>query len=65
MRDSWCIASGNYHELDERMRALCGCALKLTLRPWGVREVDLAPLRAAGLSDRDIVDVNQVVAYFD
>ena len=28
-------------------------------------ESDLAPLRAAGLSDRDIVDLNQVVAYFN
>ena len=28
-------------------------------------EADLAPLRAAGLSDRDIVDLNQVVAYFN
>lgn len=28
-------------------------------------ESDIAPLRAAGLSDRDIVDLNQVVAYFN
>ncbi len=26
---------------------------------------DLAPLRASGLTDRDIVDLNQVVAYFN
>lgn len=28
-------------------------------------ESDLAPLRACGLSDRDIVDLNQVAAYFN
>ena len=47
------------------MRALCGYALKLTLEPWNVREEDLAPLRSEGLSDRDIVDANQVAAYFN
>ncbi len=59
------VASGNHQELDERMRALCGHALKLTLRPWSMAEADLEPLRAAGLSDRDIVDANQVVSYFN
>jgi uncharacterized peroxidase-related enzyme len=59
------VASGNHEELDERMRALCGYALKLTLRPGNVVEADLAPLREAGLSDRDIVDTNQVVSYFN
>jgi alkylhydroperoxidase family enzyme len=28
-------------------------------------ESDLAPLRASRLGDRDIVDLNQVVAYFN
>jgi uncharacterized protein YciW len=28
-------------------------------------ESDLAPLRTSGLADRDIVDLNQVVAYFN
>lgn len=28
-------------------------------------ESDLVPLRAVGLTDRDIVDLNQVVAYFN
>ena len=30
-----------------------------------MRESDLDPLRKLGLSDRDIVDANQVVAYFN
>jgi uncharacterized peroxidase-related enzyme len=47
------------------MQALCRYALKLTLEPWNVREADLSPLRSEGLSDRDIVDTNQVAAYFN
>ena len=47
------------------MRALCRYALKLTVSPWEMHESDLDPLRKLGLSDRDIVDANQVVAYFN
>ena len=45
-----------------------GCSatrLKLTLRPTEMTPGDLAALRAAGLSDRDIVDANQVASYFN
>jgi uncharacterized peroxidase-related enzyme len=47
------------------MRALCHYALKLTLTPSKMAEDALQPLREVGLSDRDIVDANQVVAYFN
>lgn len=59
------VASGDLDELPGRLPALCRYALKLTLRPWEMQEDDLAALRAAGLSDRDVVDLNQVVAYFN
>jgi uncharacterized peroxidase-related enzyme len=59
------VASAQHDRLSARMRALCAYALKLTLRPWDMIEEDLDPLRAEGLSDRDIVDANQVVAYFN
>ncbi len=59
------VASGNFDLLPARTAALCGYALELTLRPWAIVEQDLAPLRDAGLSDRDIVDANQVVSYFN
>lgn len=39
-------------------------AVKLTREPWSVRESDVGALRAAGFADRDIHDINQVVAYF-
>jgi uncharacterized peroxidase-related enzyme len=59
------VASGNWEDLDERSKALLTYAQKVTLRPSDVQESDLAPLRGAGLTDRDIVDANQVVAYFN
>ena len=46
-------------------RALCGHAEKLSLRPGGMREADLSPLREAGLDDRAIHDATQVIAYFN
>ena len=51
-------------DLTPRQRAVLDYADKLTRTPGAVREADLAPLRAHELSDRDILDVNQVTAYF-
>jgi uncharacterized peroxidase-related enzyme len=59
------VASGDFNLLPDRMRLLCRYALKLTTRPWDMREEDLLPLRQVGLTDREIVDANQVVAYFN
>jgi uncharacterized peroxidase-related enzyme len=42
-----------------------GYARKLTLKPAEMSEADLQPLREVGLLDREIVDVNQVVSYFN
>ncbi len=39
-------------------------AAKLTREPWAMREADVIALREAGLSDRDILDLNQVTAYY-
>jgi hypothetical protein len=47
------------------MRILCRYALRLTLRPWEMEESDVSVLRAEGFSDRDIVDANQVVSYYN
>ena len=59
------VASGRLEALPPRLRTLCRYALKLTLTPSEMAEDDLVPLREAGLSDRDIVDAHQVVAYFN
>ncbi len=39
-------------------------AEKLALRPAEMGAADLEPLYAAGLSDRDVSDLVQVIAYF-
>jgi len=39
-------------------------AVKLTLSPAEIRATDLDPMRAAGLSDRDLLDVVEVTAYY-
>lgn len=51
--------------LPERSRALVTYALRLTREPAGVAEADLAPLRAARLSDRGIHDATTIVAYYN
>ncbi|MBP7045170.1 MAG: peroxidase [Chloroflexi bacterium] len=39
-------------------------AEKLTREPWAMRQPDVAALRAAGFSDTDILDINQVTGYY-
>lgn len=51
--------------LADRTRALVGYALKLTREPARMSEADLAPLRAAGLSDRGIHNAAAIVGYFN
>lgn len=51
--------------LSPRERALCALAEKMTGQVAAMQEADLAPLRAAGLDDRGILDAVQVIAYFN
>lgn len=51
-------------DMDEVDTALCAYAEKLTTTPHDMSEADIEALRAAGLSDRAISDLTQVVAYF-
>ena len=51
--------------LTPRQRALAGFAVKVTRKPTSVRPRDLGALRRHGLSDRDILDAVQVIAYFN
>lgn len=50
--------------LDARERAIVDYAVKLTRDPAGMTAADLAPLRAVGLSDGDILDVTHATAMF-
>ena len=47
-----------------RLRAMLDYAVKLTVTPGAMIRSDVQALRDAGLGDRDILDVNQVTAYF-
>jgi uncharacterized peroxidase-related enzyme len=50
---------------DARLDALLGYAVKLTLAPGSIVETDLDALRAVGLSDLDILDLNNLAAYYN
>ena len=39
-------------------------SVKLTLTPAEVSDADVDALRSAGFSDRDILDITEVVAYY-
>lgn len=51
-------------ELGERERALVDYAAKLTRDPAGMTGEDLAPLRQAGFSDLEILDITYSAAMF-
>jgi uncharacterized peroxidase-related enzyme len=48
----------------ERERAVIDYAVKLTRDPAAMTAADLAPLRAAGYSDAEILDINNAAAVF-
>ena len=50
---------------DGRELALMRYAERLTLRPGGMERADADALRGAGLDDGEILEVNQIVSYFN
>ena len=58
------LESGDLAAFDPRERSMLGYARRLTLDPGSMSEADLGPMRAAGLTDGEILEVNQVAAYF-
>lgn len=58
--------SGNdFSALDPRTGAMLEHARKLTRNPEAIEEADLEALRSHGFSDRDILDITLVTAYFN
>jgi alkylhydroperoxidase family enzyme len=51
--------------IDPKLRATLGFLEKLTLAPADVRPADVAPLRAAGVSDEAIEDAIQACVLFN
>ena len=58
------LDEGTGAETDPRRRAVAAYAEKLTLEPGAVSAADLAPLRAAGLDELEILDLTHAVAMF-
>jgi len=54
------IASG-----DERLDAVVVYAAKLTVSPGSIDQDDIDRLRRAGLQDLDVLDLNNIVAYYN
>lgn len=52
-------------KLSKADRALCDFAAKLTVEPWSMSKADCDGLRAAGFTDRAIVDAVEVIGYFN
>lgn len=50
--------------LDPRRRAIVDFAVRMTEAPGGIGAADLAPLRAAGLDDLEILDLIHAIAMF-
>ena len=59
------VVSGKFDELAPRLRVLLEYAIALTVSPPDVQRSDVERLQAAGLSAREVIDANQVVAYFN
>ena len=51
--------------LEPRLSNIVRHAEKLTTAPGAMTEVDLGELRAVGLSDKDVLDVTLITAYFN
>jgi uncharacterized peroxidase-related enzyme len=51
--------------LDARQRAMLDYAWKMTATPWLVEDADRDALRASGLSNDDIFDLAETVAFFN
>jgi uncharacterized peroxidase-related enzyme len=60
VKDDW-----RQMELSEAEFAMLEFAEKLTLAPSNMREADVQKLRDAGWTDRDILDIVHVCAYFN
>ena len=51
--------------MNPRRTALCTYAEKATLTPAKMTAADLDPLRAHALTDRDLLDLAQVIGFFN
>lgn len=50
-------------ELSDRERLIADCAVKITRSPDACSQADVQRLKDAGLSDRDVLSLVEIVAY--
>jgi len=50
--------------ISESRKAMLRYSVKLTMTPWDMTEQDVVSLRESGFSDRDILDIAEVVSYY-
>jgi uncharacterized peroxidase-related enzyme len=58
------VFDGEYANLNDRERSMCDYGAKLTVTPSDICKEDINALHAAGLTDREVLDVAQVASYF-
>lgn len=58
------IAAGNWTAFEPKIRAALLYAVKLTTEPATLKASDMEALRTEGFDDGEILEINQVVAYF-
>ena len=51
-------------DVSDKQRAMLNYSFKLTATPWDMEQSDVENLRQVGFSDRDILDIAEVVAYY-
>lgn len=51
-------------ELSDKRRAMLEYVVKLTLTPGDMDRSDVESLRSVGFSDRDVLDIVEVTAYY-
>lgn len=59
------VRENQWDLLSDRERAMLDYAVTLTKNPGEASESDVQALRDVGLTDRDILDVNLVISYFN
>lgn len=59
------VREGRWEALVGADAAVCRHAEKLTKEPASMADADIAALKAAGLSDEEILDITQIAAYFN
>tara|TARA_Y100000590_G_scaffold282467_1_gene317683 strand:+ start:1736 stop:1978 length:243 start_codon:yes stop_codon:yes gene_type:complete len=51
-------------DITNKEKVMLDYSYKLTLFPWSMKKSDVEDLTKAGFSDKEILDINQIVSYY-